>query len=304
MSSFEYGYDYIKDDSGKDYAVSRATGKVTDAVTITVPVGSTVRTPEQQRAYKEYWENQEKKKFYCRKIMDEYGYFYFVLCENQLGKLSAETAARLIYLATFLNYDNYFMMSQRQHMKKSDLQSVLGLSTGTTFKFWKEVSPLYVVEEGEGLKLSSTDIVRGEIKNKNNSYQRFYIDAIRKIYEKTEVSKHKHLGYVYKILPFINRQYNVLSWNPDEEVLDDIKPLSVEDFCQLIGYDPHDSKKLIKIYKKITFEVNHHQEYFLSYVTNDTDMKSARMFVNPRILYCGTMPERVEILGAFVKCDK
>lgn len=305
MDSLEYGYNYFRDGNGNEYAVSNRTGEVTNAVTLTVPVGSIVRTPEQQRAYKEYQEKQEKKKFYRRKIMDELGYFYFVLCENKLGRLSAATAARLIYLCCFLDYEGNFELSQRRRMQKSDLQSVLKLSTGATFKFWKEVNPLYVVEDEKGLSLvTNADIVRGEIKDKNSSYKRFYIKAIKKLYEQTPATKHKHLGYVYSVLPFISREFNIICWNPMEDNLNDVQPMAIEDFCKIIGYDEHDAKKLIEIYKKITFDVKGEPEYFLSFVTNEADFKNAQLFVNPKILYSGKNYNDVHILGAFTKVNR
>ena len=118
-----YGYNYFTDENGKELAVNMNTGEVTDAITITVPVGSTVRTPEQQKAYKEF-KIHEANTFFRRKMMNELGYFYFVLCEHQLGKLSAETAARLIYLCTYLDYNKNFMLTQRQHMKKGICKKV------------------------------------------------------------------------------------------------------------------------------------------------------------------------------------
>lgn len=297
-----YGYNYFTDENGKELAVNMNTGEVTDAITITVPVGTTVRTPEQQKAYKEF-KAHEAKTFFRRKMMDELGYFYFVLCEHKLGKLSAETAARLIYLCTYLDYNKNFMLTQRQHMKKSDLQEVLGLSTGTTFKFWKEVNPQYIIEDVDGLKLISDDITRGTITDSKKSYQRFYIDAIRKVYLETKPTRHRHLGYVYQVLPFINFEYNIICWNPEEKVLDNIKPLTVAEFCGFIGYNAGDYKKLLKLYRQITFEINNQREYFLTFVMNEADAEHIRIFVNPRIIYSGSDYKKVEVLGAFTKCE-
>lgn len=295
------GYDYIKDDRGrKDYAVSRATGEVTDAVTITVPAGSIVRTPEQQRAYKEI----EAKKSLYRKAKNEFSHFYFVLREGQLGNLSAETAARLVFLCTYLDYDGHFMLTERRRMKKNDLQEVLGLSTGTTHKFWTEVNPAYIAEDDDGLILTNGDIIRGAITDYGKSYQKFYNTAIRKVYKNTKATRHRHLGYIYQVLPFINIEYNILCWNTDEKELDDIEQMSIAEFCDMIGYNVAEYTKLIKIYKGITFEINDHLEYFLTFVANEAEASSIRIFVNPRILYSGSDYKKVEVLGAFTKVEK
>lgn len=152
-------------------------------------------------------------------MLDELGYFYFVLKENQLGKLSAESAARLIFLCTFLNYNNELMLSQRQRMKRSDLKSVLKLSIGSVFNFWHEVNPLYIVKDRDGLKLTNTDIIRGKVIDKQNSFQRLYIENIRKLYRTSKTSQHRYLRRVFQTLPFINTEYNIICWNPYETIL-------------------------------------------------------------------------------------
>ncbi len=290
------------DDAGKNYAVSRATGEVSDAITITVPAGSTVRTPEQRKAYKEFQEK-EQKKYLSRKAKDDFSHFYFVLREVQLGKLSAETAARLVYLCTFLDFNGHFMKSERQRIKKTDLQEILGLSTGTTHKFWKEVNPSYVGEDAEGLILTNDNITRGAITGSGKSYQTFYNAAIRKVYRGTKATRHRHLGYIYRVLPLINIEFNIICWNPCEKNLDDIIPMSVAEFCEQIGYNVGEYTKLLKIYRQIVFEVANHLEYFLTFVVNEADANHMRIFINPRILYSGSNYSRVEVLGAFTKVD-
>lgn len=293
------GYEFV-DIDGRPCAINTKTGEVTDAVTITVAAGSKVLTPAEQEARKKYMQR-ESKRFSRRKCSDEKGNFYFVSRNNQLNTLSAETAARLIYLSTFLNFDNRFMFSQRQPIYKRDLQDVLGLSVGTTHKFWHEVSPLYIIEDADGLKLTNDDIIRGDIRKRRESFQRFYIQAVRKLYRATKAPRHKHLGRVFKLLPFVNIEYNIVSWNPDEGNLDNIRQMTIEEFCEITGYDVHDYKKLLAIYKQITIEINGHQEYFLSYVVNDGDNANARIFVNPNAVYCGSDDKKVEVLGSFCK---
>lgn len=290
------------DIDGRRCAIDTITGEIKDVVNRDIISGSLIFTPAQQEAYKEYKQREEERK-YKRKTLKELGDFYFVSRLNLFSELTPETAARLIFLCTFLNYDNHFVFSKNKPMRKRDLQDILGLSIGTVYKFWREVSPLYIIEDDEGLKLSSNDIVRGNIKTRRESFQRFYNQAIRRLYRASDVSRHKHLGYVFKTIPFINPEFNILCWNTDEKALDDIEQIAVADFCKMIGYNAHDYKKLLRIYKDITFDVNGHQETFLNCVTNNDDMSTARLYVNPHILYCGSNYKRVEILGAFCKTN-
>lgn len=299
-------YEYL-DESKSNLAVNTTTGEVTEAVTVIIPIGSTIYTPEQKRAYKERKAKEaekERRNYYRRKYPGELGYFYFVMNEHRFGNISAESAVRLLYLCTYLNFENEFMISQRQKMKKSDLKSILGLSTGTTFNFWKEVNGTYIIDLGDdGLKLNCSEIVRGAISDSDSLYKKIYIDAIRNIYKATPTSKHKHLGYVFKLLPFINTEYNIICDNPEEKELKKIKPLSVADICDIIDYDKTNLARFMKIYRQITFDYKGQQEYFLTFVTNKGDADSTRAFVNPHILYSGSDFKKVEVLGAFVKVE-
>lgn len=272
-------------------------------ITAKIELGSIVYTPEQQAAYKRRKESQLQK-LWWRKMIGELGYFYFLASDNDLDKLSPATVARLIYLSTYLDYKNRFMLSQRRPLKKSDLEDILQLSKGAVFNFWHEVSPLYIVEDDNGLKLNNPDMVRGEIpKDDHNAYQRLYIESIRRLYRQTAPSHHKHLGYVFALIPLINIEYNILCYDKYEKDIDAIHKITVADFCQLINYDLHDYRKLLRHYRDITFEVDGHKEYFLSCVSQGDDILHAHLFINPRIIYCGSDYKKVEVLGAFTKAN-
>lgn len=219
--------------------------------------------------------------------------------------LSPETTTRLIYLITYMNYNGDLMKNHKTKMKKSDLCSILGLSDATIFRFWKEVNDKYIYEDSGGyLKLSSTDIFqKGKLKqNDDNSfYQRFYIDAIQNLYKKTDTSKHKHLGYVFKMLPFINIEYNVLCNNPFETDEKEIHPIGFNEFCEYINYENNQRKRLIKTYSEIKFKADGKRELFCSFVSDGINNDNQKIFVNPHILYGGSDYKKVKVLGIFCR---
>lgn len=297
------GYTFYEE-NGNDYAVNNSTGEILDAVKTILPVGSIVYTPEQREAYKRRKEIERLKAQRIEQDSD-LGYFYFLRKDHEMGKISADTLGRLIYLLTYLDYDGSLMLSQREPMKKSDLGNVMGLSRSTVWRFWQEINGRYIVETDGVLKLSNNDVIRGKLCTDGHVYQKFYINAIRKLYYRIkQPSRHKYLGYVYMTLPYINLEFNIICHNPDETNLNEVKPMSIGEFCNTIGYDAGNFDRLRKIYSQITFDVNEEEQYFLSFVMNNYDANSIRMFVNPRILYSGSDYKRVEILGAFCKKSK
>lgn len=293
-------YKYI-DEKNSNLAYNEETGEVIEAVTIMAPVGSIVRTPEQRKAYKEH-EVKMRQRELRRKAHEELGYFYFVMREHQFGNISAESAARLIYLCTYLNYHNEFMLTERTKMKKSDLKDVLGLSSRTTYNFWKDIENAYVSDCGkDGLKLISPYIVRGRLGKTENLYKKFYLEGVRCIYEATATSKHRYLGYIFQLLPYVNTEYNVICKNPDENIIEQVEPLLIDDICDILGYDKTQRSRFINIYRQLTFEYRGHEEWFVTFITPQDYSELTKAYVNPHVFYSGSDYRKVETLGLFVK---
>lgn len=300
------GYYNITDDkTGKVFAVERATGELYETVNVDMPIGSIYYTPEQQRKYKEKKERERKKQM-CISNANKLGKFYFVLSDERFSELAPETVARLIYLNTFINYnDNKLMLSKRTHMKYKDLSSVLGVSKATVSRFWKEVSPRYITKHDNDLMITNNAVFnRGYLPQKQyTAYQKFYIDGVRKLYENAERKYHKQLGYLFKLLLFINIEYNLLCY-PEctlETDINNIELISMADFCNWIGYDIKHLNALIDTYRNIYFDVNGRQERFCTFIYDGVNKRGAKICINPHILYSGSDYSKVEVLGAFYK---
>lgn len=288
------------DETQSNLAVDEDTGEATETKAVIIPIGSRVITPKQQKAYDELKERQIKREM-RRKIQDELGYFYFVMREHRFGNISAESAARLIYLCTYLNYNNEFMLTERRKMKKSDLKDVLGLSGSTTFKFWKEIENIYISDcQEKGLTLCCPDIVRGKLIDTTNQYQKVYIESIRSIYKSTQSTKHRYLGYIFQLLPYVNVEYNLICANPKEKELGEIHPFTVAEICNILGYDKKNIKRFKNIYRRLTFNYRGRNEYLFTFISQWDGEEAMSVFVNPHILYSGSDYHKVEILGGFV----
>lgn len=283
-------------------AVNKNTGEVSETDTVCMPRGTFYSTPEQQKAYGRRKKN-EQERYLHRKNNKPLGDFFFIPIEECFDGVSPETVTRLIYLNTFTNYNsNSLMLTQRTPMKYKDLALILNVSKSTVTRFWKEVYPHYLTIQGDNLIFTNTDIFKkGRLKRKKEytDYQKFYIDGIRKLYNSTSKNNHKHLGYLFKLLPYVNLEYNLICHNPKEKNLDNIELMSMKEFCRQIKYDVTHLDRLLFIYRNIYFEVNEHKERFCTMVYDGIEKQNAKIFINPHILYCGSNYEQVKILGTF-----
>ena len=290
------GYDYIVDDNtDTTFAVQRSTGEVLPAGTFTVPLGTVFFTPEDQAEYAE----RKAQKQETKKRRDKAGHYYFASRDGNYSELSSATMARLIYLATYMGYDGTLMITERKPMKRKDLQSVMGLSTKPVYDFWNAVKQRYTFEgEGKTLHMNKDYFHRGKI-NRATAYQQLYNSAVRDLYRATKPTQHNRLGAVFQMLRWVNLEFNVLCYNPAERDLDRVEFMTLDDFCDKIGFDKSNRHRLIKDYSRITFPVNGVQKRFCSFVSDGTNIGTANIFVNPNIMYRGNSWERVEILGKF-----
>lgn len=303
MTNLE-GYEYFKNENGKTMAIEKATGEIIDTFWMCLPFGTQIKTPDGVTTQRSYL--QQKTQNHLKRITNsDLGKFFFVSNQEEFKDLLPQTVTRLIYLNTFIHYgDNKLMKTERTPMEKSDLAKILGISKAAVTKFWKEVSPKYIAEKENNLIFTNTDVfIRRKLNQRGgfNPYQKFYMQGIRKLYEITAVTQHKHLGYVFKMLPYINLEFNVLCRNPLETDLERIEPLSLKDFCAEIGYDTSQINRLLNIYRKLTFDVKGKQENFCAFVFDGINRNKSKIFINPNVLYNGSNYQRVKILGMFCR---
>lgn len=297
------GYDFVVNPiSGQPLAISRATGEVTDAIITTVPVGTVFYTPEQQAAARK--RREQLQVFSNQKAqLDSLGQFSFVCASQQFEDVSPETAARLIYLSAFLKWEaaGALFLTQRSQMSRDSLPEVMGLSRQTVSRFLDEVAPKYVVlDDTSNLYMNPKYFCRGKIgrHGESVSWRKIYMDSVKKLYRLAGKTKHRYLGYVFQMLPFVSIQYNGLCSNIFEKDLDLVQFITDKDFCKKIGYNYSAVSRLKKIYKAIRFDVEGHTEPFCAFVDAGNGTK---IYVNPHILYNGTRPDMVAMLGSFCK---
>ena len=309
-------YVYLLNDSGQPFALNKRTGELEDAVRELLPVGTLARTPEQQRQHAQWKAAQEAKqnsragRLQRRQTQNPLGNFFFAQSEDACNDVSPQTLTRLVYLATFLRHGtNQLYKTEQTPMRKSDLCETMQLSQKLFYIFWKEANGKYVFEDDAKNIFMSEHFFRGNLTNHLKApggfkkYQQIYIEAIRKLYRETPVTRHGNLGYIFQILPYINWQYNILCWNPKESELDNIDLMNLDELCSLVGYNQSQKFRLMKVYDTLRFEWRGKLQRFCSFVSGNFRTGTVRIFVNPHILHIGNNWQKVEVLGLFFRDD-
>ena len=307
------GYETVVDDrTGELYSVRRSTGEVSYAHTVVVPEGTVFYTPEQQeeaarkRKAEQARREKEERRGWQQAEHSKLGkQFYFIPTSETFEGLAPETVTRLIFLSTFLDLDiGRLMLTRRKQMKRADLPEVLDVSVSTARRFWKSVSPRYITETESGLTVNTDVFKRGKIRNpRHEQLMKFYFDGVQTLYAACNPEQRGRLGILFKLLPFVNIQWNLLC-KPEyvtEADLNKVELLSMGDFCALSEFDVKHLNDLVRSYRGITFDVDGHKELFCSLSYNGVNKAGAHICINPNILYSGTFPENVKVLGALCK---
>lgn len=269
------------------------------ALNIVIPYGSIVYTPEQQVAYKKRKEL-EKTLYLKRGCSDPLGYFYFARTDESFSSISAISATRLIYLNTYMDFEGRLMLTERTPIKRANLHEILGVSVATANRFLQEVTPMYLEEKLNGDIVVNSDIFkRGALSPKAESHKKIYIKGVRKLYKSLPRRQDKYLGFLFKLLPHINIEYNLICRNPWETDKDKIELISLAEFCCMIGYDVRHVSNLLKIYSEILFDVGGHKERFCAIAYDGVHKEGAKIIINPHILYSGSNYSKIEVLGLF-----
>ena len=303
----ECGYYYFPDsETGDLYAMNLNTGEILDAVTMVVPAGSYVKTPEDQEADRKRNEGlirrleQDDRRRQLNKELEELGKYFFVSNED-FSSLSDAAVARLVFLATYLPLDSkQLYKTERTPLIVKDLPDLMKLSRTTVREFLKEASAYIQADKDGFLYMIADTFMRGTLpKERYTTMQRLYRNSIRNLFRRTSANKHHLLGVIFRMMPYINREYNVLCRNPGEDCFDDLDFLTLKDFCSLSNRDYQKMYRLKSEFKNLIFDVNENSERFLNIVEVGNGETKVLIIVNPHILYNGSDYKRVETLGRF-----
>lgn len=297
------------------------TDKETGEYLGTIPHGTKMYTPEQQKRNRNYYkrkEEEELRKKHMKLATKKYGgftWFFYKLWQSCDLGISPSNLTRLIYLSTFINFQNKLEYNGKP-MTRAKMIELLNISERESFNFSKELTEMGIIEyTGNEILISDNVFGRGKLSDFVNDYKveerlyaiRLYRDTIQDLYNRATSRSHKSLSYLFQMIPYINRQYNILCFNPLENNLEKIKPMTLNDYCNEVGFDvthihrlsnyilqpsfcigkDEDGEEIIETAARIVISVNENKE------------RVYRLFINPNVMYAGNDWHKVKVLGKF-----
>lgn len=292
---------------GKDAFMSRGTIITEDGEILENVI---YYTEEETAAIQRYKENKHKSDL----IPDKYKSYFkrFITEFNKIDNLDCQEATRLMYLATYVSYDNNILkFDNGKNINKRDMKRILNLSDAMSRRFISSmIKKNYLIEMDDGFQINKNIIHRGYDEDRplgyTERYTKIYIQAMRKMYLSVEPRQHKFLGYVFQMLPYVNVYHNILCFNPFEKDYNEIKDINMIDLCRIIGLNTENVTQFRRNAEKVLFEFNGTLQHFMCYVlgAEDESKNQGIIIINPNILYGENEINRQDALKTFYKKDK
>lgn len=225
------------------------------------------------------------------------------LLYNELN-LDSANISRIIYLSTYVDYNNregelfknklvyHGYRNKIEVMNKKDIKRILGLTDRTFDRFFKDVKEnnLLIENEDGTFSLNEKYFCKGTIAKKDpyfkkGNYTRLYIDTTRKLYEGVKVSQHKPLADIFRLIPKLNYETNIISHENG-------KHMTFKEITEfLIGKNPS-RQNVADVRKKLgMFEVEHEGVKYSLFGQVYVKVKcedTSYFVVNPMVVYGGS----------------
>ena len=308
-----------KNDNKTFYIIDGDTGEVRAEI----PEGWSVVSPAQRERNKKYYDmlaDKARKEEEKRKAIEnskskhgDFTWFFYKLWEPCDLNISLSSLTRIIFLSTYINYKNVLVYGAHP-MNRTQMNRLLGLSKREFINFTNEMQQADILTfTDDKIIISEKVFGRGKLpeiftKRNNEDYLyaiRLYQKTVRNLYQRATPRSHKTLSYVFQMIPYINRQYNILCYNPLETEVKKIQPMLLNDYCRMVGYNEKNIGRLASNILRPEFTITDGTDTKVESAVRivlsvrDDNQKIYQVFVNPRVFYAGDSWENIELLCTF-----
>ncbi len=235
------------------------------------------RTQEQIEAQTKYVVNKEKQTF-----NSDFTWIVFEYGKELLPNIKDQSLVRLIYLSTICDYDGILP-------PKSVIKKKLKLSDKYWSYFFKEMRSNNLILEDEetgALCLSKDFFIKGSLKEMSDKRDctRLFCNFIQDVYDACDnIKSINQISYLYKLIPFVNRRTNIVCYNPKEQDPEKVYPITLGEFCDMIGYSRKNARRLVS--DLLSLKCN--GQNLIGFFVTNLNQTSWKIIVNPHIYYGG-----------------
>lgn len=229
------------------------------------------------------------------------GFFFYRYNDflDSIGKDYA-SAFRFLYISTYADYDG-LIFRYGQYYKKipvtlNELKRMLRCNPKTGTKIVNQLQELGLILEKNGcFYINDKYSIRGSLKiTEKQEVTRVFINGVRQLYTRSDAKEHKKIGRIIALLEFMHTDTNILCRNPLESDWDEIQPLTMNDVCEILGYE----RRSTNVVQPMLLSP---RIYDLSILGIFWDGKKKVIVVNPYLFYSGSDPQAIRWVVSLFK---
>lgn len=245
------------------------------------------------------------------KMTNDLGGFYMLYYSDKLfdGKISDKHITRIIYLATYIEYDTNRLAYTQQGKKpipltERDIKRELDIDRKTYYDFRSEMTSngIMIFKDNE-IYLSKQYFNKGTEQEKDLFFTKMYINTIRELYSQISPKQHKTLAHLFRLIPYVNYKYNVITSTPHDSNKALQNRLNKKNIADLLELDLKTYEKIENQLLKLRITFREEEYYLIGLVTVKTDIKRQFYVVNPLLYSSSNDYEALENVWArMLKC--
>jgi len=158
------------------------------------------------------------------------------------------------------------------------------------------------------VQLNSSYFQRGALSNitdyKKNGIivTRLFNEAIRNIYTNVDTKSHRYLGYLFKLIPYINTKYNILCKDNIEQDRDNLERMTLGDVCAVLNHDKSNARRLGN--ELLSLKLKDGSAIFAAVAFKSLDVKNMCLIINPKVLFGGHLSDFIHANNLFLESKK
>lgn len=224
---------------------------------------------------------------------------------ERFPSLTSTDIARLLLLGLYTSYDGGLLRYDNGRViDKKELRKIVGVSRNVFNAFYNRVRDEGILVEdveygNKRLYVNNTVFLRGQIDGlptdehgEELRYARIYRDPLKRLAQEFGGRYIGKLAVIFLVIPFLNYQYNIITYDTEEKDVDRVSPMSLTELATELGFaDPAALKREMDTLKM-------GKQYVFTFVENPHDRREWRVIVNPNVVYASS-GKTLEALKAF-----
>ena len=227
---------------------------------------------------------------------DKYTWFQYTIGERLFPYMNSATLFRLMLLSSYAEAP----------MTKATIAFRLKLEKSTSCKFLKDSLHYGTMLLCKDKYYLADMFVSSGYRNQPSvnlpEYAtRIYYESIQNLIGSSDPTSHKRLGYIFKLLPFVHPEYNIICYTPFEKNKDRIEPITIGDMCLILDLSNSQSHRSRMEDVLLGFKFMRRQDGKVEYVFRCIDTRDmGRVYIlNPHIAYNGSNISSVQNMAKF-----